>query len=191
MMNLKTLFVISLCFLVGCGSGGGSENTATTEPAATAPGSTDTSQGTSDQGDSDSTETAEEGNSEGTNETEEGSATEPSTAPVNDGIIDRDFDFSAVMTVELEVDVSAVSSSKSYVSLCHFKGDGSEAINYEDCLVRGATQLGQFQSNFEAAPHFQRLGLAVWFIDTSIEPLQYQVSRMEMDMGKVVITASN
>lgn len=186
MNQLKVLLPIGLCFLVGCGGGESSDSTpdqgVTQQPAAA-----DTTQGTSEQGSESNTESTEESSTETTEET----VVEETGEQQNDGIIDSGFDFSAVMTVELELDVTAVSNGKSYVSLCHYKDESSLSINYEDCLVRGATQMGQFESSFEAAPHFQQLGLAVWFIDTSIEPLEYQVTRMEMDMGKVVITATN
>ena len=194
MNRLHILLILTALLLVGCGGSGTDESApAVDDSTATTNSNNDSTNDSESESDSESeaeTSTEDDEASEDNQESESPQASS-NEADSNDENIDAGFNFRSVVNVDLHLDVSAISDTKSYVSLCHYQANSSTDINYEDCLVRGSTSYGVFAATFDAAPHFEQLGLVVWFIDTSIQPLQFEVSRMEMDMGEVHIVAGN
>jgi len=191
MNTLKFVMILLVITLTGCG---GSEST--NQETSTVEATSDTDNTAAETSQQETETSSEENNQTDTSSEQEETNEDDGTADDINGADDGDangistgFDFRSVITVDLKLDVTAITDTKSYVSLCHYKDVSALEIDYENCLLRSSTNMGTFDSSFSAAPHFENLGLVVWFVNTDFQPVQFNVSREDMDSGLIELVA--
>jgi hypothetical protein len=166
--NTLLLVLILSLSLVGCGGGGGGGGSNSS--------ASQTSQPITDTAEQDEETTEEDVAEEITQE--ESPISTPNIAP--------EFDLRSVDSIQLTVDISDQTTDKSFLSVCHFK-EGSDDIDYENCIVRTVVQAGQYSGEFKAPAHFDELAVAIWFYDTSINPIEDLVTQEDLASGAVEI----
>ena len=100
--------------------------------------------------------------------------------------IAKDFNLSGVENVEVSVDVESDPDEKSYLSICHMKQDESfPSIDYENCIVRSQVVGGEFSGQFKRPPHVMQLAFALWFFDTSKDPVLSHIDSADLESGQI------
>lgn len=161
--NALLLLILLSFSLVGCGGGGGGAGGPTSLP----------------------TQPANNITEEQAEDVVEDEVTQEES-PVSTPGIASEFDLRSVDSIELNVDISAQTTDKSFLSVCHFKA-GSDAIDYENCIVRTVVQSGKYMGEFKAPAHFEELAVAIWFYDTSMSPIVDLISQDDLATGFVAI----
>ena len=156
---LATIIMTLSLPLIGCGGGGGGSDDSSPTATQSTPNTTET--------------TTEEDQNTGSGESE----------------IAPEFNLTSIQEVLVSIDISAQTTDKTYLSVCHLKETDTNVaeIDYENCVIRSVVEDGTFSGSFKSAPHFEELAVAIWFYDTAQDPIESLISRADMDTGEVLI----
>ncbi len=96
-----------------------------------------------------------------------------SSESIYDLVIAAENSLEAVYTLNLDIDVSAISTQKSVVSICDDSNSQGEyrEINYQTCLYQASFQDGEKALQLRIPNHVQNLIAVIWFLDGSVEPV--------------------
>ncbi|WP_060980403.1 MULTISPECIES: hypothetical protein [Vibrio] len=156
--SLAVILAATPLVLVGCGGGGGGGGSASTPSPATPVVTTPT----------------------------------PSPAPatsavatpsytMNDLVVPDGFDYSSVEQFDLDIDISSISTDRSFVTIYSrfsTRADSTLKPDYSSKVIAGPLDNGVFASNFTAPVNHDSLLIEIWFYDGQ-PPLQQVVSSGE------------
>ncbi|MGF1762772.1 hypothetical protein [Aliivibrio kagoshimensis] len=99
-----------------------------------------------------------------------------SSESIYDLVIAAENSLEAVYTLTLDIDVSALSTQKSVVSICDDSSSQGEyrEINYQTCLFQASFHDGEKALQLRIPNHVQQLIAVIWFLDGNQEPVVAQ-----------------
>lgn len=100
--------------------------------------------------------------------------TQPSLS-VRDLKIDSDNDLSSVYQVDVDVDISARSTARAFISICDNSDANGElkAIDFDNCMIKGRLDQGIGQYDLRVANHCTDLIAVIWIMEKDRDPLSY------------------
>ena len=110
-----------------------------------------------------------------------GGSTNSTPAPrlsVQDLDISAENSLESVYQVNIDVDISARSTAKAYISICDntdAQGDISQ-LDFDKCLLKGSLEQGVGEFELRVANHFEELIAVIWIMENDREPLIYTLS---------------
>ncbi|WP_146447086.1 hypothetical protein [Vibrio cyclitrophicus] len=159
--SLVTILVVTPLALVGCGGGGGGGSTST--PSQSSPSTPETPS------------TVLTANPSPTPVT---STVAAQSYTMSDLIVPDGFDYSSVAQFELDIDISNISTDRSFVTVYSrfsTRDDSTLKPDYSSKVIAGPLHNGMFASNFSAPVNHEALLIEIWFYDGQ-PPLQQVVS---------------
>lgn len=112
-------------------------------------------------------------------------STTPSTSPSNattstvrlaDIKIDPNNSLTSVYEVDINVPLPHLATSQVYISICDNSGGGIESINYDNCLLKAALQLGAGSYQLRVPNRCESLIAVVNVIEPNTSPLVYTLN---------------
>lgn len=158
--SLAVILAVTPLVLVGCGGGGGGGGSASTPSPATP-----------------STPAAPSTPVTGTPSPVTSAAATP-TYTMNDVVVPDGFDYSSVEQFDLDIDISNISTARSFVTVYSrfsTRDDSTLKPDYSSKVIAGSLNNGVFASNFTAPVNHDSLLVEIWFYDGQ-PPLQQVVS---------------
>lgn len=158
--SLAVILAATPLILVGCGGGGGGGGSASTPSPATP-----------------STPAAPSNPVTATTS----SATSAAAAPIytmSNVVVPDGFDYSSVEQFDLDIDISSISTARSFVTVYSrfsTRDDSTLKPDYSSKVIAGSLNNGVFASNFTAPVNHDSLLVEIWFYDGQ-PPLQQVVS---------------
>lgn len=107
-----------------------------------------------------------------------GSGTGLSVSPqlsVLDLKISAENSLSSVYSVDVDVDISAISTKRAFISICdnsQAQGDLSK-VDFDMCLLKGRLEQGIGEFDLRVANHCEELITVIWIMEKDREPLIY------------------
>lgn len=147
-MSAKWIVLLFTALVAGCGGGGG------------------------DEGGSGGNEIL------GINDDTNNDTTSQPSVSVRDLKIDRDNTLSSVYEVDVDVDISAQSTARAFISICDnsdAKGD-LKAIDYDNCMIKGRLDQGIGQYDLRIANHCTELIAVIWVMEKDRDPMTYTLT---------------
>ncbi|MEZ8385323.1 hypothetical protein AB6C98_16825 [Vibrio splendidus] len=160
--SLAVILAAAPLVLAGCGGGGGGGGGSASTPSPSTPS---------------------------TPATPSTPVTTPSPSPVtgavaaqsytmSDLVVPDGFDYSSVDRFDLDIDISSISTDRSFVTVYSrfsTRGDSTLKPDYSSKVIAGPLDNGVFASNFAAPVNHEALLIEIWFYDGQ-PPLQQVVS---------------
>ncbi|WP_439147800.1 hypothetical protein [Vibrio sp.] len=106
------------------------------------------------------------------------SAVATPTYTMNDLVVPDGFDYSSVEQFDLDIDISSISTDRSFVTVYSrfsTRDDSTLKPDYSSKVIAGSLNNGVFASNFTAPVNHDSLLVEIWFYDGQ-PPLQQVVS---------------
>ncbi|WP_122046275.1 hypothetical protein [Vibrio atlanticus] len=100
---------------------------------------------------------------------------------MNDLVVPDGFDYSSVEQFDLDIDISSISTDRSFVTIYSrytTRDDSSLKPDYSSKVIAGSLNNGVFASNFTTPVNHDSLLIEIWFYDDQ-PPLQQVVSSGE------------
>ncbi|MEZ8581415.1 hypothetical protein [Vibrio splendidus] len=97
---------------------------------------------------------------------------------MSDLVVPDGFDYSSVDQFDLDIDISSISTDRSFVTVYSrfsTRGDSTLKPDYSSKVIAGPLDNGVFASNFAAPVNHEALLIEIWFYDGQ-PPLQQVVS---------------
>ncbi|WKY60473.1 hypothetical protein Q5H80_16685 [Vibrio sp. SNU_ST1] len=97
---------------------------------------------------------------------------------MNDLVVPDGFDYSSVEQFDLDIDISSISTARSFVTVYSrfsTRDDSTLKPDYSSKVIAGSLNNGVFASNFTAPVNHDSLLVEIWFYDGQ-PPLQQVVS---------------
>ena len=160
--SLAVILAVTPLVLVGCGGGGGGGSSAST-PSTSAPSAPATPS---------TPVTATPSPSPAT------SAIAAQSYTMSDLVVPDEFDYSSVEQFDLDIDISNISTDRSFVTVYSrfsTRDDATLKPDYSSKVIAGSLDNGVFASNFAAPVNHEALLIEIWFYDGQ-PPLQQVVS---------------
>ncbi|WP_260259494.1 hypothetical protein [Vibrio intestinalis] len=110
-----------------------------------------------------------------------GSTTPPATTntlTVQDLAIDPDNKLESVYQVDIDVDISATSTQRAFISVCDnsdAKGDISQ-VDFDMCLLKSSLTQGKGSFDLRVANHCEELIAVIWIMEQGRQPMTYTLS---------------
>lgn len=165
--NMKKTMTVVLAtaplLLAGCGGGGGGGGGSTASPSPSSPSSPATP----------ATPVAVT-----PSPSPVASAVATPTYTMNDLVVPDGFDYSSVEQFDLDIDISSISTDRSFVTIYSrfsTRADSTLKPDYSSKVIAGPLDNGVFASNFTAPVNHDSLLIEIWFYDGQ-PPLQQVVS---------------
>ncbi|CAK3085689.1 Lipoprotein [Vibrio crassostreae] len=158
--SLAVILAVTPLVLVGCGGGGGGGGSASTPSPATP-----------------STPAAPSTPVTAT-PSPVTSAVAAQSYTMSDLVVPDGFDYSSVEQFDLDIDISSISTDRSFVTVYSrfsTRGDSTLKPDYSSKVIAGPLDNGVFASNFAAPVNHEALLIEIWFYDGQ-PPLQQVVS---------------
>jgi hypothetical protein len=175
-MKHITLAIIALPALLACGGGSGGSG-GLTQPTGSNDTQTDTQTDTRGDtvppitGDGQPAVTL---NIVAENSRSEGAASAPSVVSRSaDIVVPEGFNIQYDQTYRLSM-VHDDSDQDAYLSVCsdyHLANNDELQINYQNCALRTTVKGGEFAGSFTLGSEVDSVAVAIWFLDSSIEPV--------------------
>jgi hypothetical protein len=175
-MKHITLAIIALPALLACGGGSGGSG-GLTQPTGSNDTQTDTQTDTRGDtvppitGDGQPAVTL---NIVAENSRSEGAASAPSVVSRSaDIVVPEGFNIQYDQTYRLSM-VHDDSDQDAYLSVCsdyHLANNDELQINYQNCALRTTVKGGEFVGSFTLGSEVDSVAVAIWFLDSSIEPV--------------------
>ena len=84
----------------------------------------------------------------------------------------------SIYTVDIAVDISAISTSRAFISVCDnsiAQGDLTK-LDFDNCLLKGRLSQGVGNFNLRVPNHYKELNAIIWIMEEDREPLIYTLS---------------
>ncbi|MEZ9516426.1 hypothetical protein AB4359_03850 [Vibrio splendidus] len=161
--SLAVILAVTPLVLVGCGGGGGGGGSSASTPSTSAPSAPATPS---------TPVTATPSPSPST------SAVATQSYTMSDLVVPDEFDYSSVEQFDLDIDISNISTDRSFVTVYSrfsTRDDATLKPDYSSKVIAGSLDNGVFASNFAAPVNHEALLIEIWFYDGQ-PPLQQVVS---------------
>lgn len=106
------------------------------------------------------------------------SGSSPSSMSVLDLEISTENRLTSVYTVDIDVDISEISTKGAFISVCDnstAKGDLSK-VDFDMCLLKGKLEQGVGSFDLRVANHCEDLVTIIWIMEQDRDPLIYTLS---------------
>lgn len=164
--SLAVILASAPLILAGCGGGGGGSSASTPSPSTPSPSTPSTPETQS------TPLTATPSPSPAT------SAVAAQSYTMSDLVVPDGFDYSSVEQFDLDIDISSISTDRSFVTVYSrfsTRDDSTLKPDYSSKVIAGSLDNGVFASNFTAPVNHDSLLIEIWFYDGQ-PPLQQVVS---------------
>ncbi|MBA5763727.1 hypothetical protein H2O73_15290 [Vibrio sp. 404] len=97
---------------------------------------------------------------------------------VQDLNISAENSLESVYQVNIDVDISARSTAKAYISVCDnadAQGDLSQ-LDFDECLLKGSLDEGRGEFELRVPNHTEELIAVIWIMENDQDPLVYTLS---------------
>ena len=88
-------------------------------------------------------------------------------------IVPNGFSFSTTYSIYIDIDISHLSSTRAYLSICgEFTLDAYQdiTVDYESCILRTGMNNGIYTGDIQVPNDKEQLVIAIWFYDANIAP---------------------
>ncbi|OEF87357.1 hypothetical protein [Vibrio splendidus] len=161
--SLAVILAAAPLVLAGCGGGGGGGGSSASTPSPSTPSTPATPS---------NPVTATPSPSPAT------SAVAAQSYTMSDLVVPDGFDYSSVEQFDLDIDISSISTDRSFVTVYSrfsTRDDSTLKPDYSSKVIAGPLDNGVFASNFAAPVNHEALLIEIWFYDGQ-PPLQQVVS---------------
>ena len=159
--SLAVILAAAPLVLAGCGGGGGGGSASTPSPSTPSTPATPSTPVTATPSPSPAT-----------------SAVAAQSYTMSDLVVPDGFDYSSVEQFDLDIDISSISTDRSFVTVYSrfsTRDDSTLKPDYSSKVIAGPLDNGVFASNFAAPVNHEALLIEIWFYDGQ-PPLQQVVS---------------